>query len=156
MVSTLPSQEVSSNKQREGAGGPVSLLQPRATHLPAWEQPQDLLPQSQMAKATKKGCVAPTLKECEVGQWSGMLQSAGTVKGGKLRVVGLAMGLCLAPHSTASLQSWWKTAGTGVASHLSSLEAETRTACKGAGCYQAGTTISHQGLQHTEVGWFPV
>lgn len=54
-------------------------------------------------------------------EWD-VLQSAGTVKGGKHQLVGLAMGLCLAPHSTASLQSWWKTAGTGGASHLSPLK----------------------------------
>lgn len=35
-------------------------------------------------------------------------------------------------------------------------QAETRTVCEGAGCYQAETTISHQELQHTEEGWFPV
>lgn len=29
----------------------------------------------QMVKATKKGCVAPTLKGCEAGQWSGMCYS---------------------------------------------------------------------------------
>lgn len=28
--------------------------------------------------------------------------------------------------------------------------------CEGVECYQAETTISHQGLQHTKVGLFPV
>lgn len=46
------------------------------------------------------------------------LQSAGTVMGGRHEMVGLAMGLCLAPHNTISPQSWWKRAGTGWVSHL--------------------------------------
>lgn len=35
-------------------------------------------------------------------------------------------------------------------------QVETRTVWGGAGGCQAETTISHQGLQHTEVCWFPV
>lgn len=75
MVSTLPSQEVSSNKQGEGAGGPY-LLAPAPCHPPpclgAASRRAVTIPEG---KTTKKGCVASTLKECEAGQWSGMSYS---------------------------------------------------------------------------------
>lgn len=75
MVSTLPSQEVSSNKQRERAGGSC-LLVPAPCHPPlclgAASKPAATIPEG---KTTTESCVASTLKECEAGQWSGMSYS---------------------------------------------------------------------------------